>query len=77
MDRFNSLLVSAYISLGGAMMLLLHNGKSDENIKSFFSEINDVYAKYLMNPFSDPESPIVSPQFDLLVRNLAKKYLSA
>ena len=74
-DRFNSLLVSAFITPGGSLMLMLHNGKSEEVVRTFFTEVNDIYAKYIMNPFSDPDAPIVSPQFDLLVRSLAKRLL--
>ncbi len=57
-------------------MLLLHNGKNEDAVRTFFSEVNDVYSKYIMNPFSDPDMPIISPQFDLLVKGLAKRVLS-
>ena len=61
---------------GGTIMLLLHNGWNEVAIRSFFTEINDLYTKYLLNPFSDPDGPIVSPQFDLYVKNTAKRMLS-
>lgn len=94
MDRFNSLLVSAYVTpgiglfsstlpmemletmiVGGAVFLLLHNGKNEDAVRGFFTEVHDIYVKYLMNPFTIPDSPIISPQFDSFVRNIAKRTL--
>jgi hypothetical protein len=63
------------VSPGGCVMLLLHGGKSEEAVRLFFVEVSDLYSKYLMNPFSDPDTPVLSPQFDLLVRGLAKRIL--
>ncbi len=75
-DKFNALQVSAYVTVGGTTFLLLHNGKGDEILKNFFMEIHDIYVKYIMNPFSIYDSPVVSPQFDIQVRQIAKKYLN-
>jgi trafficking protein particle complex subunit 2 len=74
-DRFNSLLVSGYVTPGGTVMLLLHNGRGEDQVRAFFVEVNDLYTKYLMNPFSTPDAPIVSAQFDFIVRGLAKRIL--
>lgn len=73
-DKFNTLMVSAYVTLGGKYFLLLHNGKNDEAVRVFFTEVHELYVKYMMNPFSLPDSPIVSPQFNAQVRNIARRY---
>ena len=75
-DRFNSLQVSAYITPGGMTFLLLHNGKNEDVIKNFFTDVNEVYVRYLMNPFAIYDSPIISPQFDTTVRNIAKRHFN-
>ena len=75
-DRFNSLLISAYVTPGGAILLLLHNGKHEDAVRAFFVEVHDMYVKYLMNPFSKPDEPILSPQFDSFVRGIAKRILA-
>lgn len=74
-DKFNYLSVSAYATQGGKIFLLLHNGKSEDAVRAFFLEVNELYVKYLMNPFSLPDVPITSPQFHANIRNLAKKLL--
>jgi hypothetical protein len=40
-------------------MLLLHEGKPEDNVKAFFMETHELYAKHLMNPFASVESPIM------------------
>ena len=74
-DRFNSLQISAYVTPGGVTLLLLHNGKGEDAVRSFFIEAHDLYAKYVMNPFSVYDAPIVSPQFDVYIRQFARRYL--
>lgn len=50
--------------------------KYEENsIKQFFFEVNDLYVKCLMNPFYSVNDAIVSPDFDLKVKLLARRYL--
>ena len=75
-DKFNYLFVSAYASQGGKIFLLLHPGKSEDAVRTFFVEAHELYVKYLMNPFASADDPIVSPHFNAHMRNLAKKYLS-
>lgn len=43
---------------GGATLLLLHEGKPEDTVKSFFTEIHDLYTKQLMNPFSGVDTAI-------------------
>ena len=74
-DRFNSVLISAYITPGGTTLLLLHNNKSDDIIRLFMIEVYEIYVKYLLNPFVIYDSPIVSPLFDIHIRRAAKKTL--
>ncbi|GEQ69408.1 hypothetical protein JCM33374_g3080 [Metschnikowia sp. JCM 33374] len=50
--------------------------KQDESaIRHFFSETYDLYVKALLNPFYSVNDPIVSPDFDLRVKSMARKYL--
>ena len=75
-DKFNFLMVSAYVTLGGKILLLLHNGKNEDMIRSFFTEIHELYVKHMMNPFAVPDTPIVSPLFTAHVRNIARRLIS-
>lgn len=53
-----------------------NSGKYDENsLKQFFMEANELYVKCLMNPFYTVNDPITSPEFDLKIKLLARKYL--
>lgn len=45
MDRFNNLFVTAYVTPGNARFLLLHDGKNDDSIRSFFTEVHDLYLR--------------------------------
>ncbi len=74
-DKFNYLAISGYVTQGGKIFLLLHNGKSEDNVRAFFVESHELYVKYLMNPFVDIDGPVTSPQFNGVIRNLAKKLL--
>lgn len=80
MDKFNFQLVSAYVTQGGKTFLLLHNGRSEDSIRIFFTEVHELYVKLMMNPFysagnDSSDAPIISPYFDSQVRSLARKFL--
>ncbi|KAJ1412980.1 trafficking protein particle complex subunit 2 putat [Ochromonadaceae sp. CCMP2298] len=75
-DKFNFLLVSAYVTMGGKYFLLLHNGKNEDAVRAFFTEVHELYVKYLINPFAEPDAPVVSPQFSAHVRSLAKRLIA-
>jgi hypothetical protein len=75
-DKFNYLMVSSYVSQGGKIFLLLHNGKSEDAIRAFFVEIHELFVRYLMNPFSSSDAPIISPHFNASVRSMAKRILA-
>lgn len=80
-DSFYGLLVNAFLTQGNIKLILCYDGnysgsKSEENsIKQFFNEVNELYVKNLLNPFYSVNDPIISPEFDLKVKLLAKKYL--
>eukprot|EP01036_Dinobryon_divergens_P025760 gene25760-34341_t len=81
-DKFNFQLVSAYVTQGGKTFLLLHNGKSEDAVRAFFTEVHELYVKFLMNPFYNydavnevVDAPIISPYFDSQVRAFAKRLL--
>ncbi|KAF8810250.1 transport protein particle complex subunit [Phlegmacium glaucopus] len=74
-DKFNEWTVSAFITPGNMKFVLLHEGKNDDGIKSFFMDVWELYVKTLMNPFHTAHSPIKSNVFDTRVRQSAKKHL--
>ncbi|CAN0380389.1 unnamed protein product [Pylaiella littoralis] len=74
-DKFNEQNVSAFLTAGGAKLMLLHDGRTDDAIRTFFSEVHELYVKLLMNPFYAYDSPVISPAFDQRVKALARKLL--
>lgn len=74
-DKFNDLLVSVYVSAGQTRLMLLHDTRNEDGIKSFFQEVHELYIKILLNPLYVPGSRITSAYFDTRVRALARKYL--
>ncbi|XP_077250072.1 SNARE-like superfamily protein [Tasmannia lanceolata] len=75
MDRFNDLTVSVYVTAGHTRLMLLHDSRNEDGIKSFFQEVHELYIKILLNPLYIPGSRITSSYFDTKVRGLARKYL--
>ncbi|KMZ61882.1 Trafficking protein particle complex subunit [Zostera marina] len=76
-DRFNDLVVSVYVTAGHILniLMLLHDSRNEDGIKSFFQEVHELYIKILLNPLYLPGSRITSSHFDTKVRALARKYL--
>eukprot|EP00752_Nemacystus_decipiens_P003490 g3223.t1 len=74
-DKFNEQNVSAFLTAGGAKFMLLHDGRTDDAIRTFFAEVHELYVKLLMNPFYAYDSPVISPAFDQRVKALARKLL--
>ncbi|PVG04158.1 Sedlin [Serendipita vermifera] len=74
-DKFNEWTVSAFVTSGNMKFVLLHEGKNEDGIRSFFMEVWELYVKAAMNPFHRSDRPITSPTFDTRVRASAKKFL--
>ena len=73
-DRFNDLLVYAFVTAGGARFLLLHDVRNEENVKNFFREVHELYLRVALDPFHDARTPIASPVFDARVRGVARRH---
>mmetsp|Transcript_820 Transcript_820/g.1867 ORF Transcript_820/g.1867 Transcript_820/m.1867 type:complete len:137 (-) Transcript_820:12-422(-) len=74
-DRFNNLIVTAFVSPGSARFLLLHDGRNEDSVKAFFGEVYELYVRIVINPFHGPTSKITNKEFDRKVKQLAKKVL--
>ncbi|KAI4521451.1 transport protein particle complex subunit [Schizophyllum commune Loenen D] len=74
-DKFNEWTVSAFITHGNMKFILLHEGKNDDGIRAFFTEIWELYVKTMLNPFHTAHTPIRSTVFDARVQASAKKWL--
>jgi hypothetical protein len=75
-DKFNELLISAYVTPGRTRLMVLHDVRNEDGIKNFFHDVQELYVKVLLNPFHSPTKPIKSEAFDQRVRASAKKYLT-
>ncbi|KAF7310729.1 Delta-9 fatty acid desaturase protein [Mycena chlorophos] len=74
-DKFNEWTVSAFITPANMKFVLLHEGKNEDGIKSFLTDVWELYVKTMLNPFHTAHTPIRSSVFDARVRASAKKYL--
>lgn len=48
-DKFNEQNVSAFLTAGGAKLMLLHDGRTDDAIRTFFAEVHELYVKVRMS----------------------------
>lgn len=55
--------------------MLLHDGRNEDGIRGFCTEVHELYTKLLLNPFYAPHSRIDSRDFDVRVRAAARRYL--
>ncbi|KAI9483025.1 MAG: Sedlin [Benjaminiella poitrasii] len=74
-DRFNEFYVSCFVTAGNVKLMLLHDQKSEDSIKQFFTEVYELYIKVLMNPFYEKNSAITNPSFDNRVKLVARRFL--
>ena len=75
-DRFANLYISSFVSPGHVRLMLLHDKKDEDSIKSFFSDAYELYLRVLLNPFYTLNSPIKSPVFDNKIKSMSKRILS-
>jgi hypothetical protein len=73
-DRFNNLQVSAFTTAARTRFLLLHDGRGDEAVKSFFKGVHELYLRAALSPFFLPSARITSPDFGAKVKQLARLY---
>ena len=66
-DKFNDQPIFAFLSPGNITFLLQYDGRSEEGVRNFFSEVHELYIKILRNPFYEYDAPITSPDFALRV----------
>ncbi|KAI8366355.1 Sedlin [Choanephora cucurbitarum] len=74
-DRFNEFYVSCFVTAGNVKFMLLHDQKSEDSIKQFFTEVYELYVKILMNPFYEKNSTITNPSFDNRIKLAARRFL--
>eukprot|EP00887_Chlorella_sp_A99_P006256 scaffold3.g6256.t1 len=55
--------VSAYTTASHVRFLLLHDGRGDELVKSFFRDVYELYLRVMLNPFFTPTTRITSLLF--------------
>mmetsp|Transcript_11088 Transcript_11088/g.23412 ORF Transcript_11088/g.23412 Transcript_11088/m.23412 type:complete len:140 (+) Transcript_11088:306-725(+) len=75
-DKVNHQQVSTFLTAGNIKFMLLHGGKGEEVVRSFFNEVYGYYVKLSMNPFYKYDTPITSLAFENRVRAAARSYLS-
>lgn len=74
-DLFSGYLVAGYITQGNVRLVLVYDKSDDGLIRQFFYEVNELYVKCLMNPFYAVNQPLTSPDFDMKVKQVGRKYL--
>lgn len=77
-DKFNEWFVTAFVGGNSRIrFLLLHSIPriDDNNIKSLFTELYELYSKFALNPLYAHHTPIRSNVFDKKAHSLARKYL--
>jgi Sedlin, N-terminal conserved region len=55
--------------------LLLHDGRHEEGVKAFFTDLHELFTRATLNPLYVDGEPIASPVFSERVLQLARKYL--
>eukprot|EP01064_Diplonema_japonicum_P014666 TRINITY_DN22352_c0_g1_i1.p1 TRINITY_DN22352_c0_g1~~TRINITY_DN22352_c0_g1_i1.p1 ORF type:complete len:156 (+),score=11.63 TRINITY_DN22352_c0_g1_i1:59-469(+) len=76
-DRFNEFNVSAYVTSGYVRFLVMQDREPSDSTKHFFTEVNELYLKVLLDPFYEVNSRITSASFKTRVTQLLKKYFQS
>jgi len=74
-DKVNHQQVSCFLTASSIKFMLLHNGRNEDSIRNFFSDVYELYVKLSMNPFYKYDTPITSKLFETKVRAVARRYL--
>jgi hypothetical protein len=69
-DTYESYFISAYVTHGQTVFLLLHPKKKE--LKKFFQQVHLYYAQLLMNPFYDVRTPIEDEKFKRNIEGAAQ-----
>eukprot|EP01006_Ploeotia_vitrea_P053513 TRINITY_DN67796_c4_g2_i4.p1 TRINITY_DN67796_c4_g2~~TRINITY_DN67796_c4_g2_i4.p1 ORF type:complete len:135 (+),score=25.06 TRINITY_DN67796_c4_g2_i4:46-450(+) len=72
-DKFNEYQISAYVTPGYTKFLIMQDFRPEDNVKSFFHDVYELYLKVLLNPFYEHNTPITSQAFHTRVTALLKK----
>jgi hypothetical protein len=73
-DRCDESLVYAFVTAGGARFLFLHDQRNEENVRTFFHEVHELYVRLALDPFHSTRAPVLNETFDARVRQCAKRH---
>jgi len=72
-DRHNEQLVSAYVTPGGARLLLLHEMRAEDGVRAFFNEVHEVRAASMRaaraHTLARPSTPLPPQLYTKLLLN--------
>ncbi|XP_053204096.1 trafficking protein particle complex subunit 2-like [Panonychus citri] len=77
-DKFNEYYVNGFVCASSTIkFLLLHDATKieDTSLRSFFTDLYDLYCKFTLNTFYELHTPIRSSVFEKKALTFAKKYL--
>ena len=62
-DKFNDLQIHCFLTPSNTRFLLLHEARSEDNIKMFFNDVYDLFVKLALNPFYKEDEKIQVESF--------------